>query len=207
MNLEKENKLIEKQFSDIAKTIIQNKSNNSFYHKLTFNTNQLIDHKNYTDYPNSKGDLVDQFKPLNIIKENHCLYWFELNSNEETIKINELLNNYRLKKDQLGNKTVPAKNTYKSSSKEEIRNVLYLGVRQGGYVKSKKLTNIVGRLNQHLGYYKVKSTQGLQLYEYAKGKDFDITIKVIEFEGLNPKYLNIIENEVAKVFKPLSGRH
>jgi hypothetical protein len=207
MNLEKETLQIEKQFKEIAKTIIQNKNNDRFYHKLTFNTNQLIDHESYTVFPNSKGTLIDQFKPLNGIKENHCLYWFELNNNEETFKVNELLKNYRLKKSKLGIKTVPAKNNYKSSSKDEIRNVLYLGVRQGGYVKSKNLTNIVGRINQHLGYYHVPSTQGLQLYEYAKGKDFNIVIKVIEFVGLNSAYLKIIEKEISKVFKPLSGTH
>jgi hypothetical protein len=207
MNLEKETLQIEKQFKEIAKTIIQNKNNDRFYHKFIFNTKQLIDHKGYSVFSNSSGDLIDQFKPLNSIKENHCLYWFELNNNEETFKINELLKNYRLKKGKLGIKTVPAKNTYKSSSKNEIRNVLYLGVRQGGYVKSKNLTNIVGRINQHLGYYHSQTTQGLQLYEYAKGKDFDITIKVIEFEGLNPKYLKIIEKEIALIFKPLSGTH
>ena len=203
MNLEKENLQIEKQFQEIAKTIIHNKNNDRFYHKFTFNTNQLIEHKGYAVFPNSTGALIDQFKPLNSIKENHCLYWFELNSNEETFKINELLKKYRDKR----NKKVPAGNTYKSDTKEEIRNVLYLGIRQGGYVKSKNLTNIVGRINQHLGYYHAVSTQGLQLYEYTKDKDFDITIKVIEFIGLNSKYLKIIEKEVAKVFKPLSGTH
>lgn len=207
MNLEKETFEIEKQFKEIAKTIIQNKNNDRFYHKLIFNTNQLLDHKSYSVFPNSTGALIDQFKPLNSIKENHCLYWFELNTNEETFKINELLKKYRDNKDEIGYKKVPAKNTYRSDTKGEIRNVLYLGVRQGGYVKSKDLTNIVGRINQHLGYYNIPSTQGLQLYEYAKGKDFNIVIKVIEFVGLNSTYLKIIEKEIAKVFKPLSGTH
>lgn len=206
MKLEKENKLIEKQFSDIAKTIIQNKSNDNFYHKLTFNTNQLIDHENYKIYPNSSAVLVDQFKPLNIIKENHCLYWFELENKEKALTLNGLIDDYR----ELNIKTVPATN------KNDNSHILYVGIRQGGARANKKdkdgniilgLTNIVGRINQHLGYYHSKSTQGLQLYEYAKGKDFNITIKVIEFEGLDSKYLNTIEKLVAKEFEPLCGRH
>ncbi|MFC4633661.1 hypothetical protein ACFO3O_07065 [Dokdonia ponticola] len=86
-------------------------------------------------------------------------------------------------------------------------NILYLGVRQGGYRKKDDLTNITGRINQHLGYYKAGTTQGLQLYEYAKGKDFEITLKIIEFDGIEPYLLNVIEKLLAKKMKPLSGRH
>lgn len=139
------------------------------------------------------------------------MYWFELESNKKAEELNNLLNDYRQKKDKILNyKTVPATNKNKDS------NILYVGIRQGGGSKDKKdkegnitlgVTNIVGRINQHLGYYHVASTQGLQLYEYAKGLDFNITIKVIEFVGLDTKYLNIIEKLVAKELEPLSGRH
>ena len=205
MNVENQSKKITKQFDEIVKEIINRKDDDSFYHKIQFNTNQLIDHNNYTTFPNSDDRLSHLFTSLNTVR-NHCLYWFELDSVEKAVSLNGLLNDYR----KLNLKTVPATN------KNDNRNILYVGIRQGGGSKDKKdkngniilgLTNIVGRINQHLGYYKVVSTQGLQLYEYAKGLDFNITIKVVEFKGLEKKYLNIIEKLVAKELKPLSGRH
>ena len=205
MDVENQSKKITKQFDEIVKEIINRKNDDSFYHKIQFNTNQLIDHNNYTTFPNSDPRLAPLFASLNSVT-NHCLYWFELDSVEKAVSLNGLLNDYR----KLNLKTVPATN------KNDNRNILYVGIRQGGGSKDRKdkngniilgLTNIVGRINQHLGYYKVVSTQGLQLYEYAKGLDFNITIKVVEFEGLEKKYLNIIEKLVAKELKPLSGRH
>lgn len=84
---------------------------------------------------------------------------------------------------------------------------MYVGIRQGGKTLS-GLTNIVGRINQHLGYYKVPTTQGLQLVHYAKGKDFQLTMNVVEFKDLeNPMYLNLIEKMVADELRPLCGRH
>ena len=210
MNVENQSIIITQQFDTIVDEIIKRKNDDSIYHKIQFNTNQLIDHNNYKIFPNSDNRLNHLFTSLNTVR-NHCLYWFELECAEKAIELNKLLNLYRFQKDKIPNyKTVPATNSNENS------NVLYVGIRQGGARVDKKdkagniilgLTNIVGRINQHLGYYKVASTQGLQLYEYAKGLDFNITIKVIELEGLETKYLNIIEKLVAKELKPLSGRH
>ena len=210
MNIANQSIIITQQFDTIVDEIIKRKNDDSFYHKIQFNTHQLIDHNNYKTFPNSDNRLSHLFTSLNTVR-NHCLYWFELDSIKKAIELNSLLNSYRFKKDKIPNyKTVPATNSNQNS------NVLYVGIRQGGGSKDKKdkegnvilgLTNIVGRINQHLGYYHVASTQGLQLYEYAKGLDFNITIKVIEFVGLETKYLNIIEKLVAKELKPLSGRH
>jgi len=59
-----------------------------------------------------------------------------------------------------------------------------------------------------MGYYKNSRTQGLQLVHLAKGKDFEITLNVVEFKDLeNPMYLNVIEKMVADELKPLCGRH
>lgn len=207
MLVKSQSEIISKQFELIVREILERKDDDSFYHKIVFNTNQLIDHENYTCFPNSDPRLSHLFTSLNTV-ENHCLYWFELDNIEKATVLNNLLNDYRTLK---SSKKVPATNNNTNS------NVLYVGIRQGGVTGRKKdkkgsiikfgLTNIVGRINQHLGYYKVVSTQGLQLYEYAKGLDFNITIKVIEFKGLEKKYLNIIEKLVAKELEPLSGRH
>lgn len=184
--------------NEIAENIYENRNNDSFYNKLELNTNQLIDHENYTKFVNSSGELVPIFKKLNEIKENHCLYWFELENEELANKLSIELNSYRLN----GIKKVPASNKNKNSK------VLYVGIRQGGYTKHNNLTNITGRICQHLGYYKEASTQGLQLYEYSRNKGYKITIKVVEFKRFkHAKYLNIIEKLVAQKLKPLCGSH
>ncbi len=200
MKFTSKNTKLDTIFNEIIKDIIDNKDNDAFYHKLEFNTKQLINLKNEKGeyiYPNSTGELITMFNSLNNIKENHCLYWFELEDTVKAEEVNKLLNAYRNKK----LKKVPATN------KNENSKILYVGVRQKGFVKRSGLTNIVGRLNQHLGYYPNKNTQGLQLYHYLKDKDYKITIKVIEFEGLDKHYLNIIEKKIAEQLKPLCGRH
>lgn len=184
--------------NEIAQNIYENRNNDSFYHKLEFNTNQLINHEGYTKFVNCHGELAPIFNDLNLIKENHCLYWFELENEETTHNLILDMDSYRHKK----LKKVPASNKNKNS------NILYVGVRQGGYVKSKKLTNITSRICQHLGYYDKPSTQGLQLYEYSRDKNYKIIVKVIEFKRFTfARYLNIIEKKVAQKLNPLCGSH
>jgi hypothetical protein len=45
------------------------------------------------------------------------------------------------------------------------------------------------------------------LYEYAKDRDFNITIKVIEFVGIETYCLNVIEKLLAIKMLPLCGKH
>ena len=125
------------------------------------------------------------------------MYWFELENEELANNLNLELNKYRLQ----NLKTVPPTNNNKNSK------VFYVGIRQGGFTKYNNLTNITGRMCQHLGYYDKFSTQGLQLYEYSRDKNYTITIKVVEFKKFkHPKYLNIIEKLVAKKLNPLTVR-
>ncbi|WP_422104632.1 hypothetical protein [Winogradskyella sp.] len=204
-NIEREINKIEYCFKSIVGRIITNKMA-SCYSK-TFNTKILKPFQygkdiNDQDWysPNTDSDFRYFFEELDL-KKNHCLYWFELESNDKANALNILLNNYRREKGIKHNRVVPATN------KNENSNVLYVGIRRGA-LKPKIPTNIVGRINQHLGYYKVTSTQGLQLVHYARGLDFEITLNVVEFEGLdNPIYLNIIEKMMADKLKPLCGRH
>lgn len=196
---------IESQLNIIVSDILS-KSVEGFYSKQ-FNTKDLKAYeynKNRKDKdwysPNTDKNFGYLFKELDL-KENHCLYWFELETLEKTKALNNLINNYRLKKGQEDYRVVP------SSNKNVNSKVLYVGIRRGAKSKS-GLTNIVGRINQHLGYYKVQSTQGLQLIHYAQGLDFQITLNVVEFEDLeNPMYLNLLEKMVADKLIPLCGRH
>lgn len=197
MNVTENQNIIDREIGAIVETIYQNRDNDSFYYKGIFNTKDLPDHNNYSHSPNI--DPIFQsiiFTKLNGINK-HCLYWFELENEEKAATFVNLLNDYRKIE---GCKTVPPANKNRNSK------VLYLGVRQGGAGKN-GLTNIEGRMNQHLGYYKIAKTQGLQLYEYAKGKDFNIVIKVIAFEGIETDCLNVIEKRLANKMKPLSGKH
>ena len=60
---------IDSILNEIAENIYRNRNNDLFYHKLEFNTNQLIDHEGYTKFINSHGELVSIFNDLNCIKE------------------------------------------------------------------------------------------------------------------------------------------
>jgi len=196
------NSKILSHFEEIFKLIIDNKD--SDYFKIsTFNTKNLPDHNKYSIHINTVPEFRHLFEKLDTIKRNNCLYWFELESKEKALELNALLDNYRSKKGTPEYKAVPATNRNDNS------NVLYVGIRQGGFRQSDNLTNITGRICQHLGYYHSEETQGLQLYEYAKGKDFEITLKVVQFDKLENQYLNIIEKMIAKheSFRPLTGRH
>ncbi len=196
MNITESQKIIDKEIEAIVDTIYENRDNDSFYHKGTFNTKDMPNHDEYKYFPNIDPGFQDViFRKLNTIRVS-CIYWFELESIEKATEFNQLLNLYRAN----AFRKLPATNNNTNSK------VLYLGKREGGARKD-GLTNIEGRMNQHLGYYEKPTTQGLQLYEYAKDKDFNVTIKVVELEGMKADCLNLIEKRLAKKIFPLCGRH
>lgn len=119
------------------------------------------------------------------------LYWFEITSDIENSEIREAIENYKAKVDC---KTAPAlKKGYSLSSK-----CLYVGkVRQKFW----------GRIIQHLGYYKQRKTQGLQLFYWAKGLGLDITIHAYEFDKDMADLVSILELEFARELEPIIGKH
>ena len=116
------------------------------------------------------------------------------------MELNTLLDNNR---EKLSNqyRVIPPKN------KNQDSNVLYVGIRRGGVRKRDQLSNLSGRIVQHLGYYERGSTQGLQLVHWCKGLDFDINLNVVELENLPNDYLNVVEKILSYHLKPLCGRH
>ena len=173
----------------------------------SFNTKDLPYYHNFNKEkaPNVVPEMRYFFEGLDKIKH-HALYYFELDNIEKAHQLNKLIDNYRkpVNERKTNYRVVPASNKYDNSESK----ILYLGVRQGNpNQKARKLTNLVGRVNQHLGYYSNGSTQGLQLYHYARGEDFKITLKVYEFQNLDKTYLNVIEKMMAQQLKPLCGRH
>lgn len=194
-----ENKIMEldKVFESISDDIVSKKV---LVYSESFNIKDLPHHTEFSVHPNTLPEFNHLFRPLDK-KNNDCLYWFELESNEKAKELNNLLNEYRLSniKNNANFRNIPATN------KNENSNVLYVGVRRKS--KAPKLTNIVGRINQHFGYYKNKNTQGLQLIHFAGKLDFKLTLNVVEIVSSNSIYLNIIEKKVANKLKPLCGRH
>jgi len=190
---------IDDVFESISNNIVDKKI--EFYSE-SFNIKDLPNNNGFKVHPNTLPEFNHLFRPLDK-KNNDCLYWFELETIEKAIELNNLLNKYRLSniKGNAKYRNVPATN------KNETSNVLYVGVRRGSKSKNPKLTNIVGRINQHLGYYENENTQGLQLIHFAKNCDFKLKLNVVEVISSNSIYLNIIEKKVADKLKPLCGRH
>jgi len=128
---------------------------------------------------------------------NPCIYWFELENEEFSNEVKATTNLYRSKRN-LHNRTIPAKN------KNALSKYLYVGIRQGGFRKKDGLSNIAGRIFQHLGYYHIGSTQGLQLVHWSK---YDLILNIIELPKEAESYLTILEKLIAMNFKPLLGKH
>jgi hypothetical protein len=199
MDIKNETSGIHNIFESISDRVILDRSQIC---SKTFKIKDLPNHNKYSTNANTHENSRYLFTELDKI-ECDCLYWFTLENSKETIALNNLLNEFREIniKGSENYRSVPATN------KNNDSNVLYVGVRRGGITKKWNLTNITGRINQHLGYYHNGNTQGLQLIHFAKDYDFDITINVVKIESSNSIYLNIIEKIVAKKLKPLCGRH
>lgn len=119
-----------------------------------------------------------------------CLYYFEIVSGHSAEEIVYRVTEYKLTQNS---KAVPAiKKNFPHSR------VLYVG-------KVKK--GIWGRLVQHLGYYKVQGTQGLQLFYWTKGTNVSLRMNIFEFEHEMADYMGVLEHKLAKELKPILGKH
>lgn len=119
------------------------------------------------------------------------LYWFEILPGYDQRKIVERLNQY--KGDQSGRHTPAIRKNVDYSS-----NVLYVG----------KVKNLFyGRVIQHLGFFRTPETQGLQLYHWMKGEPLQLRLHALEFEAGMANLLGVVENEFAKLLKPIIGKH
>ncbi|WP_405223910.1 hypothetical protein [Dokdonia sp. Asnod1-B02] len=168
-----------------------------------FHTNQLFDPgTEFNSYPNTKPEFKHILAKLDDYYGD-CIYWFETETTEDAIKLDNLLSEYRSKKQlkNSGYRAVPTTNKLAHKDK-----TFYLGVRKGKPSK-RGLTNIMGRINQHLGYYKNARTQGLQLYHWAKDADVTIIIHCVHFnQDLGP-LLYVLEHKLANKLHPHCGRH
>ena len=192
-----------KQYIDEFKTELDVLTSN--YFKFEFNTSKLPDVYDYTynfdirDYSIFK----EMFSMLESLKTN-CLYWFSVDSVENAIKLKEIIS---FKKVELFSeekekcRILPALNINTNSK------FIYVGVRKGSIAKKQKITNISGRMVQHLGYYKEGRTQGLQLSYYARDLDINMTLHLYSLNNCPDEYLYILEKIFAKKLKPICGKH
>lgn len=198
MEVNQHEQVIENHFNTIVDKLLSKKPPHSYSQK--FNIKDLPDCQDFNHSPNIDPMFRYLFEELDTM-DKHCLYWFEVQSEEKAVELNYMINEYRLNKGKEEYRSIPASNKNNGGA------ILYVGIRRGGKTKY-GLTNIVGRINQHLGYYKTARTQGLQLIHCAKNFDCEITLNVVQFEDLqNNMYLNILEKKVAQRLKPLCGRH
>lgn len=164
-----------------------------------FETFDLLEHNNFNIDIRQVPVFDEIFEDLNR-KKNNCIYWFNLESDECAKEINCLLDINREELNKL-RRVVPPKNRNENSK------TLYVGIRRGGIRQKDNLTNISGRIIQHLGYYDKGSTQGLQLVHWANQSNKTILLNVVELANIPNEYLDAIEKIVAHRLKPLCGKH
>lgn len=167
--------------------------------KFTFNSSELPDNEDFTANIVTHPIFSPLFDKLLAIREN-CLYWFSLDSNDKCEILNNLLNTNRESLAVIP-RVIPPDNKNINS------NVLYVGIRRGGFRKKDEFTHIAGRMVQHLGYYEKGSTQGLQLVHWAKSAKTDISINFVSFSDLPNQLLPVLEGILAHQLKPLCGKH
>lgn len=143
---------------------------------------------NFVDITNS-----EKYKPLfSELKEmlGPCLYYFEITSNNLSF---EIINKIKEYSNTENSKAIPAMKKSINDSR-----ILYVG---------KVKRHFWGRLIQHLGYYNVNRTQGLQLYYWAKELNLNLKVTVIEFEPEMIDLMEVLESALAKKLKPILGKH
>lgn len=138
-------------------------------------------------------DSIEHKEMFNTIRslDGPVLYWFEILPGIKNDVVRNAIFDYKFSIDA---KTVPAlKRNYCNDS-----NALYVGK-----VKSK----FWGRVIQHLGYYHVVRTQGLQLYHWSKPINLKLRLHAYHFEREMEDLVSIFEVKLAKKLRPITGKH
>ena len=147
------------------------------YHTNDIRKSKVEEHKKLFD------DLQNITTPV--------VYIFSItNSNTNATEIVKAISDYS-KKDN--SKAVPA--IKQSFSRES--NILYVG---------KSLKDFWGRVIQHLGYYKVTGTQGLQLFYWATPLNLELSLLVIEFPKDAIDLVPVFEKKLAEQLNPILGK-
>lgn len=130
------------------------------------------------------------FKELMEIK-GPVLYWYEIISNHSN---DEIINALQVYEQQQNHRAIPV--FYKGYNRDT--RILYVG-------KCKE--KFWGRVIQHLGYFNTPTTQGLQLYHWAKELHLEVKLHALEFTEDMADIMPIVESYFAKRLHPLVGKH
>ncbi|MFA9188215.1 hypothetical protein AAGV33_09260 [Flavobacterium sp. FBOR7N2.3] len=178
-----------KEISGNAIIPLQNVSKNGVKRTKEFYINccELEDY-NHIDITNSDkhGKMFIELKEF----VGPCLYYFEITSDNLSSEIVSRIRKYSISENS---KSIPA-----IKSKIVESKILYVG---------KVKRHFWGRLIQHLGYYKVNRTQGLQLFYWAKELNLNLKLTVFEFDADMINLMEVLENDLAKHLKPILGKH
>lgn len=198
MDVSKHKEIIDKQVKIIADNILKEPN---IFKICRFHLSELPESNNWENHPNIDPVFKKHVDVLNDYKGD-CLYWFNCDTTEDALQLYNALANYRNSKNKKEYRAVPTSNKYSGKNK-----TIYVGVRRGSTAKNPTVSNILGRVNQHLGYYKQPKTQGLQLLHWAKELDINISLHVVHFEDKLDSLLYVLEKEISKRLVPHCGRH
>ena len=175
------------------------------YKEYKFNTSRLPDSIEYTLNRNicHHPAFETMFDELQNTKSN-CLYWLSVDNIEDAKKLKVIISD---KKTELWNEDKTKCRVLPARNKNENTTIIYVGVRKGSNAKTQKISNIAGRIIQHLGYYKEGRTQGLQLAYYARDLDINLTLHLYSLHNCPDEYLYILEKIFAKKLQPICGTH
>jgi len=178
-----------KEISRNAVIPLQNVSKNGVKRIKEFNIN-CCDLEDYNHIDITNSDKYE--KMFTELKElvGPCLYYFEITSENLTSEIIDKIKQYSTSENS---KSIPAIKSKIIESK-----ILYVG---------KVKRHFWGRLIQHLGYYKVNRTQGLQLFYWTKELNLNLKLTVFEFEPEMINLMEVLENDLAKHLNPILGKH
>ena len=145
-----------------------------------------LNHSNFRQSEKFKP-IFDQLKDA----KGPTLYWFEIISDTNTEEVIKALTKY--KKSENSKATPALKTTINYHSK-----TLYVGKVKEAFEK---------RLIQHLGFFNVNATQGLQLFHWTKDLSLDLKINILVFHNNMADMMPVIEYAFAQRLQPLAGKH
>ena len=154
----------------------------------------IIDCATLEDFRDLSIYEADKYKPMfDELNKFKCpvLYWFEIIQPASTEVILKAIKSYKRRG---VSKAIPAirKAPFHGT------NILYVG---------KVIRGFSGRVNTHLGYYKVSRTQGLQLYHWSTEIKLSLKLHVYTFKPELGPMMEVLERGMADKLKPLLGKH
>jgi len=151
-----------------------------------YNLNDIRDSEKFDTSDKSNKELFLELEKLT----GSVLYFFEITSD---FNPTEIVNSIKKYSSQPDSKKTPA-----IKKKYSDTNILYVG---------KVKRNFWGRVIQHLGYYKVKGTQGLQLFYWAKELKLELKLTALQFDSDAENLVPMFEKKLAEIINPIIGKH